>query len=243
MTSFFSHQRPKILCLYFFRLRRESVIIERIPVGPFQMNSYIVGCKKTGEGIYIDPGAEVDRVISLAKEKNLRLTRIIGTHAHIDHAGAVSEAKQKLGIPYLLHKAELHNLQSMPDVAKGYGFPEPAVPEVDAFLVPGETLSVGKITFEIRLTDGHAPGNITLYWPGTGGGGHAIVGDALFAGSIGRTDLYMGSIQTLLNVIQTQLLTLPPDTVVYPGHGPETTIGHEKATNPFCQPDVENLPQ
>lgn len=219
------------------------MIVERIPVGPFQMNSYIVGCEKTGEGIYIDPGAEVNRVIGVAMGKNLRLTRIIGTHAHIDHAEGVAEAKKKLGIPYLLHEAELHNLQSMPDVAKGYGFPEPEVPEIDAFLVPGETLAVGEITFEIRLTNGHAPGNITLYWPGTGEGGHAFVGDTLFAGSIGRTDLYMGSIQTLLSVIQTQLLTLPPDTVVYPGHGPETTIGHEKATNPFCQPGAENLLQ
>lgn len=219
------------------------MIIERIPVGSFQMNSYIVGCEKTGEGIYIDPGAEVNRVIDAAREKNLRLTRLIGTHAHIDHAEGVAEAKQKLGIPYLLHEAELHNLQSMPYIAKGYGFPEPEVPEIDAFLVPGENLVVGEITYEIRLTDGHAPGNVTLYWPGAGEGGHVIVGDSLFAGSIGRTDLYMGNLQTLLNVIQTQLLTLPPNTVVYPGHGPETTIGHEKATNPFCQPGAENLLQ
>ncbi|MBT3351968.1 MAG: MBL fold metallo-hydrolase [Nitrospinaceae bacterium] len=216
------------------------MIIERIPVGSFQMNSYIVGCEKTGEGIYIDPGAEVDRVIAFAKEKNLRLSRLIGTHAHIDHAEGVAEAKQKLDIPFLLHEAELFNLQSMPDVAKGYGFPVPDVPDIDDFLIPGEFLEVGDISFEIRLTDGHAPGNISLYWPGTGEGGHVIVGDSLFAGSIGRTDLYMGSVKTLLSAIHTQLLTLPPDTVVYPGHGPETTIGHEKATNPFCQPGAES---
>ncbi len=218
------------------------MIIERLAVGQFQMNSYIVGCEKTGEGIYIDPGAEVDRVIEAAREKDIRLIRLVGTHAHLDHAEGVAETKEKLGLPYFLHEAELHNLQNMPATARGYGFPEPEVPEVDGFLTPGETLTVGQIIFEIRLTDGHAPGNITLYCPGDGNGsGHAIVGDALFAGSIGRTDLYMGNAKTLLDSIRTQLLSLPADTVVYPGHGPETTIGREKDTNPFCQEGAENL--
>ena len=220
------------------------MIIERLAVGPFQMNSYIVGCEKTGEGIYVDPGAEVGRVIEAARAAGLRLTRLVGTHAHLDHAEGVAEAKEKLGLPYLLHEAELHNLRSMPAVAQGYGFPKPEVPEMDGLLTPGESLTVGEITFEIRLTDGHAPGNITLYWPGgENGTGHAIVGDTLFAGSIGRTDLYMGSAKTLLNSIRTQLLALPADTVVYPGHGPATTIGREKETNPFCQEDAENFLQ
>ena len=128
----------------------------------------------------------------------------------------------------------------MPRAAGAYGFPPPPVPEVDGFLRPGETLSVGELSFEIRLTDGHAPGNVTFYRPGNDGeAGHAIVGDTLFAGSIGRTDLYMGSAETLLKSIRDQLLTLPPETVVHPGHGPETTIGREAAANPFCQPGAE----
>ena len=134
----------------------------------------------------------------------------------------------------------MFNLQNMPNAARAYGFPEPPVPEVDGFLIPGETLDVGLLKFEIRLTDGHAPGNITLYSPGEGDApGHAFVGDALFAGSIGRTDLYMGSAETLLRSIRTQLLTLPPGTIVHPGHGPETTIGQEAKMNPYCQPGAE----
>ncbi|MEE9274853.1 MAG: MBL fold metallo-hydrolase [bacterium] len=216
------------------------MIVERIPVGSFQMNSYIVGCPDEKEALYVDPGAEVDRVIARIGELGLRVVKIVGTHAHLDHAEGVAEAKEKLGVPYLLHEAELHNLENMPNAARGYGFPEPPVPEVDGYLVPGETLSVGRLSFEIRLTDGHAPGNVTLYHAGNGEApGAAIVGDALFAGSIGRTDLYMGSAETLLESIRTQLLTLPPETVVLPGHGPETTIGQEKATNPYCQPGAE----
>ncbi len=216
------------------------MIIEQIPVGAFQMNSYIVGCEETKEAIYIDPGAEVDRVIDTARGLGLEFTQIIGTHAHLDHAEGAQEAKEKLGIPYRIHEAEMYNLQHMPDAARMYGFPEPPVPGVDGFLVPGETLTVGHLTFEIRLTDGHAPGNITLYQPSVGEEpGHAIVGDALFAGSIGRTDLYKGDASTLLEAIRTQLLTLPSDTVVHPGHGPETTIGREAETNPYCQPGAE----
>lgn len=218
------------------------MIIEQIPVGSFQMNSYIVGCEETMEAIYIDPGAEVDRVIGIAKRLGLNLTQIIGTHAHLDHAEGVQEAKDKLGLSYRIHEAEMYNLKRMPDAARMYGFSEPPVPEVDGFLVPGETLTAGNLAFEIRLTDGHAPGNITLYRPGSNGEpGHAIVGDALFAGSVGRTDLYKGDAQTLLHAIRTQLLTLPPDTVVHPGHGPETTIGREVETNPFLQPGAENF--
>ena len=128
------------------RVPRKDVflILERIPVGPFQMNSYVVGCVETNEGAYVDPGAEVERVIAAARDRGLNLTKIIGTHAHLDHAEGVAEAKEKLSIPYWLHEAELFNLQNIPNAARGYGFPEPPVPEVDAHLVPGETISVGK---------------------------------------------------------------------------------------------------
>lgn len=218
------------------------MIVERIPVGPFQMNSYIVGCAERREGIYIDPGAEVERVIEAARRLGLRIARLVGTHAHLDHAEGVAEAKERLGAPYWLHEAELANLRSMPAAARAYGFPAPPVPEVDGFLVPGEPLEVGGLRFEIRLTDGHAPGNVTLYRAGEGAEpGHAFVGDALFAGAAGRTDLYMGDAKTLLRSIRTQLLTLPPETIVHPGHGPETTIGREAAANPFCQPGAERF--
>ena len=218
------------------------MILERIPVGPFQMNSYLIGCEETGAGAYVDPGAEVERVIARARERGLTLAMLIGTHAHLDHAEGVWEAKERLGIPYWLHEAELFNLRNMPNAARAYGFPEPRVPEVDAHLVAGDALRVGSLEFGIRLTDGHAPGNVTLYRPGDDAEpGHAIVGDALFAGSVGRTDLYRGDAAVLLHSIRTQLLTLPPETIVHPGHGPETTIGHEKAANPFCRPGAEQF--
>ena len=218
------------------------MIIERLPVGPFQMNSYLVGCEETMEAAYVDPGAEVGRVLAAARGRGLRVSKLVGTHAHLDHAEGAAEAKRRLGVPYLLHEAELFNLRNMPNAARAYGFPAPEVPEVDAWLVPGETLEVGSLAFEIRLTDGHAPGNVTLYRPaGDGEPGRAIVGDALFAGSIGRTDLHMGDARTLLRSVRERLLTLPEETVVHPGHGPETTIGREKATNPFCRPGAESL--
>jgi len=218
------------------------VIVERIPVGPFQMNSYLVGCGERREALYLDPGAEVDAVIAEARRLGLAIVRLVGTHAHLDHAEGVAEAKAKLGVPYWLHEAELFNLRRMPEAARMYGFPPPEVPEVDGYLLPGGTVEVGTLRFEVRLTDGHAPGNVTLYRPGADGEpGHAFVGDALFAGSVGRTDLYMGDAAALLRSIRTQLLTLPPDTVVHPGHGPETTIGREMAANPFCQPGAEAL--
>ena len=206
------------------------------------MNTYLIGCEETREAAYVDPGAEVARVLEAAQAHDLKITTLLGTHAHLDHAEGVAEAKERLGVPYLLHEAELFNLRNMPAAARAYGFPEPRVPEVDGQLVPGETLTVGNLAFAIMLTDGHAPGNVTLYRAGAEGApGHAIVGDALFAGSVGRTDLYMGDAATLLESIRTRLLTLPPETIVHPGHGPETTIGHEASTNPFCQPGAEQF--
>jgi len=206
------------------------------------MNSYIIGCSETGDGIYVDPGASVGHVIETAERIGVRLIKLVGTHAHLDHAEGVAEVKERLNLPYWLHKDELYNLQNMPAIARGYGLTVPEVPVVDEFLVPGEFFKVGKLTFDIRLTDGHAPGNITLYRPGNNGkAGHAFVGDTLFAGSIGRTDLYMGNTKKLLYSVRTQLLTLPPDTLVFPGHGNETTIGDEIVSNPFCQPGAENL--
>ncbi|MBI3128088.1 MAG: MBL fold metallo-hydrolase [Candidatus Tectomicrobia bacterium] len=218
------------------------MIVERIPVGAFQMNSYLAGSEKTREAVYIDPGAEVDRVLAEAERLGLSIVLLAGTHAHIDHAEGAAEARRRLGVPYWLHEAELPNLRRMPEVARMYGFEPPEVPEVDGFLVPGEALEAGGLRFEIRLTDGHAPGNVTLYRAAAEGEpGRAFVGDALFAGSVGRTDLFMGDARTLLRSIRTQLLTLPPDTIVHPGHGPDTTVGREKAANPFCQPGAERL--
>ena len=208
--------------------------IDCIVVGPFQVNSYLVGCTETMQGIYIDPGSEIDNVIRIAEEKKISIQKIIGTHAHIDHAEGVFKVKKEMNVPYWLHREELMNLEAMPETARGYGLPIPEVPEVDHFLIPNEKIEVGNLNFKILLTNGHSPGNITLYIQDEKANKYyAFVGDSLFAGSIGRTDLPGGDLSTLLDSIRSQLFTLPPNTIVYPGHGPSTTIEFEIKNNPF----------
>tara|TARA_Y100000588_G_scaffold391847_1_gene501728 strand:+ start:1961 stop:2530 length:570 start_codon:yes stop_codon:yes gene_type:complete len=186
------------------------------------------------KGIYIDPGSDINEVLKIAEKKQISIEKIIGTHAHIDHAEGVYKVKKTINVPYWLHEKELKNLKSMPEIANGYGLPIPEVPEVDNFLIPNQNIKVGNLDFKILLTDGHSPGNITLYTlDKQTNKNHAIVGDSLFAGSIGRTDLPGGNLPTLLESIRSRLFTLPPDTIIYPGHGPSTTIEIEKNNNPF----------
>tara|TARA_A100001037_G_C15154225_1_gene642776 strand:+ start:4432 stop:5001 length:570 start_codon:yes stop_codon:yes gene_type:complete len=186
------------------------------------------------KGIYIDPGSDINEVLKIAEKKQISIEKIIGTHAHIDHAEGVYKVKKTINVPYWLHEKELKNLESMPEIANGYGLPIPEVPEVDNFLIPNQNIKVGNLDFKILLTDGHSPGNITLYTlDKQTNKNHAIVGDSLFAGSIGRTDLPGGNLPTLLESIRSRLFTLPPDTIIYPGHGPSTTIEIETNNNPF----------
>ncbi len=208
--------------------------IDCVTVGPFQVNSYLVTCTETMKGIYIDPGSDINEVLKIAEKKQISIEKIIGTHAHIDHAEGVYKVKKTINVPYWLHEKELKNLESMPEIANGYGLPIPEVPEVDNFLIPNQNIKVGNLDFKILLTDGHSPGNITLYTlDKQTNKNHAIVGDSLFAGSIGRTDLPGGNLPTLLESIRSRLFTLPPDTIIYPGHGPSTTIEIETNNNPF----------
>ncbi|MBE17398.1 MAG: MBL fold metallo-hydrolase [Nitrospinae bacterium] len=205
-----------------------------VTVGPFQVNSYLVTCTETMKGIYIDPGSDINEVLKIAEKRQISIEKIIGTHAHIDHAEGVYKVKEAINIPYWLHEKEVKNLESMPEIANGYGLPIPKVPEVDDFLIPNQKIKVGNLDFKILLTDGHSPGNITLYTTDKETEkNHAIVGDSLFAGSIGRTDLPGGDLSTLLASIRSQLFTLPPDTIIYSGHGPSTTIEIEIKNNPF----------
>ena len=208
--------------------------IDCVTVGPFQVNSYLVTCTETMKGIYIDPGSDINEVLKIAEKRQISIEKIIGTHAHIDHAEGVYKVKEAINIPYWLHEKEVKNLESMPEIANGYGLPIPKVPEVDDFLIPNQKIKVGNIDFKILLTDGHSPGNINLYtMDKETKKNHAIVGDSLFAGSIGRTDLPGGDLSTLLASIRSQLFTLPPDTIIYSGHGPSTTIEIEIKNNPF----------
>ncbi|MBX7153191.1 MBL fold metallo-hydrolase [bacterium] len=210
------------------------MILKTLTVGPFQENCYIFGDTATKTGAIIDPGDEADWIIETAQQTGLQFKFILNTHAHIDHIGAVQAVKDALKIPFYLHKSELPVLQHAPQSAAMFGIRLNAVPEVDVFYDTNLPITLGQLSVNLFFTPGHSPGSVSLYLPS-----EKIVfgGDVLFNGSIGRTDLPGGNFDTLIHSIKTHLFTLPDDVIVYPGHGPETTIGYEKKYNPFCGDD------
>jgi glyoxylase-like metal-dependent hydrolase (beta-lactamase superfamily II) len=197
--------------------------------GVFAENCYIVADRSAGRAVLVDPGEAVDLFLARLRTENLQLSAIWLTHAHLDHVLGVAEVKQRTGVPVWLHPDDRPLYDHTPAQARALlGVELDPPPAPDRLIVPGDPLTVGTCAFEVRHVPGHSPGSVALV-----GEGVALVGDVLFAGSVGRTDLPGGDTATLLDSIRTQLLTLPDDTVVYPGHGPETTIGRERATNPF----------
>lgn len=206
------------------------MIIKRMVVSPFETNCYIIGCEETKKAAVIDPGDSVDSVIEAAETEGLTIEKIINTHAHIDHAAGVQEMKKALNIPFLLHKDDEELLPLMPDTGLMYGMHVTEVPSVDEYISHGDIVEIGSLKLEVLHTPGHTRGGCSLKV-----GSHLFAGDTLFAGSIGRTDLPGGSYETLINSIKSLLLPLDEDTKVYSGHGPDTTIGIEKRTNPFLR--------
>lgn len=194
------------------------------PLTPFYTNSYVL--KDNGEAIIVDPGEASPRLLRSVEDS--KVTLIVNTHCHCDHAGGNAGVKAATGAPLAIHREELPLLESLPQQGLMFGVPFPPSPPPDRFLKEGEEIQVGNVTLRVLHTPGHSPGHIALAGPG-----FVVAGDVLFAGSIGRTDLPGGSYPQLLASIRTKLLTLPDDTVVYSGHGPETTIGEERASNPF----------
>lgn len=194
------------------------------PVTPFFTNCYVV--KDAGEAIVIDPGEATPEL--KASVIDSKVTMIFNTHCHCDHSGGNAEMVALTGAPLVCHEKDLPLLQSLPEQGRMFGVPFPASPIPERFVVHGDVVEVGATRFEVRHTPGHSPGHVVLVADGV-----AIVGDVLFAGSIGRTDLPGGSMAQLINSIKTQLLTLPDATRVYSGHGPATTIGEERMSNPF----------
>ncbi len=203
-------------------------------VGPFAENSYFVADMDSKEAIAIDPGDEAPRLLEIIERHQLNVRYILNTHAHIDHVGAVEAIKKATGAPFYLHETEMPLLESLPMQAAMFGLTAPVVPEVDKFLVEGDvfTLGEGRIRVEVFDTPGHSPGSVTFRIADT-----LIVGDTLFAGSIGRTDLPGGDYQVLMRSIREGLLVHPDDTVVCPGHGASTTIGEERGSNPVLVGD------
>ena len=210
------------------------MILEGFPVGPVQANCFLFGDDAAGELFVIDPGDEPDRILAALRRYDARVTAIVNTHGHFDHVLAVDAVRQATGAPFWIHEAEREVLSEGPARAKMiFGVDVPPSPVPDRWLKDGERLQVGSLSLLVRHTPGHSPGGVCLL-----GDGLAFVGDTLFGGSIGRTDLPGGSMEVLLDSIARVLLPLSDDTVCYPGHGPETTIGEEKETNPFVVPLV-----
>lgn len=209
------------------------MIHEIIPVGMLACNCSIVGDEATGEAVVIDPGDDVERVQEILARRKLQPRYIVVTHAHIDHVGGIEKLKKATGAPVLMHQSDLPLYQNLVIQAAWLGVRPPGTVEVDQFLRQGDRLRWGGLELEVLHTPGHSPGSVSLHMPGE----HARIfsGDTLFQASIGRTDLWGGSFDQILRSIHETLLRFPDETPVFPGHGPATTIGDERETNPFLQ--------
>ncbi|MFP8782294.1 MBL fold metallo-hydrolase [Planococcus plakortidis] len=207
--------------------------IDRLELGPVQTNCYIVS-GDAKQCLIFDPGEEAGKIQELLKRKQLTPLAILLTHAHFDHIGAVDELREVYGIPVYLHYKERDflGLPNLNGSGKYAALPDYRVAEADKLITEERSLEIGPFKMELYHTPGHSPGSVSFYFPHDR---FAIVGDTLFAGSIGRTDLAEGSEQVLLKSIRESLLTLPDETFLFPGHGPETTPIQEKHHNPFLQ--------
>jgi hydroxyacylglutathione hydrolase len=207
-----------------------KMIIHPMAVGPLQANCYIVGCPDTRQAVVIDPGGDGDRILAAIEAERLTVTGIVNTHGHFDHVGANKHIKSATGVDLMIHRLDAPMLKHMAQTAAAWGLRADESPEPDRLLEDGDTVMCGNIEFNVMHTPGHSPGGISLYADNA-----VFVGDSLFAGSIGRTDLPGGSYDTLIQSIQTRLFSLPDGVVVYAGHMDTSTIGREKRTNPFCR--------
>ncbi|HKE89015.1 MAG TPA: MBL fold metallo-hydrolase [Gemmatimonadales bacterium] len=203
--------------------------IIQIPNGVFVENCYLVVDDAAGECAIVDPGEEAGLILHKVAETGARPVAIWITHAHIDHVLGVARIHAETGAPIYLHPADRPLYDHVPEQAAAFGLaPVPHLPPPDRSWSPGESIRVGSLAFDVRHTPGHSPGSVSLV-----GEGVVFSGDVLFQGSIGRTDLPGGDLETLLGSIERELLVLPDSTIVYSGHGPRTTIGVERGANPF----------
>jgi hydroxyacylglutathione hydrolase len=209
------------------------MIVKMLVVGPLASNCYIVGSSSIKEGMIIDPGAEAGTILRTVQQMGLSISLIVVTHAHIDHIDALSAVKERTNAQFAIHEAEKELLSTPPpmSVVASLGLsPFKSAPQPDRLLKDGDRIDVGDLHFEVLHTPGHSPGGICL-------SGHGVVfsGDTLFNFGIGRTDFPGGSHERLMKSIREKLMVLPDETIVYPGHGPSTTVGDERRGNPFLQ--------
>jgi glyoxylase-like metal-dependent hydrolase (beta-lactamase superfamily II) len=206
------------------------MIHEILPVGPLQCNCSIIGDEASREAMVIDPGDDIDDVLALIRKHNLQVKQIVITHAHIDHVGGAMKLRAATSAPILLNQNDYALLKMLDVQAAWLGMATPGKVEIDHSITTGEELSAGSHRAQVLHTPGHTEGSICLYLAADK---KLIAGDTLFAGSIGRTDLPGGSMQKIMRSLHNTVLALPDETVVVPGHGPLTTIGEERESNPF----------
>ncbi len=203
------------------------MIVETITVGAFQENCYLLVDDRAHRAVIVDPGSEGERLVDAVESSGATLDAIWITHAHVDHVGAIASIKKKWDVPIFLHPADRRLYEAAGRQAQVYGVPFEEPPPPDREFADGQNVKVGDVEMTVMHAPGHAPGHVVIH-----GDGIALVGDCLFAGSIGRTDLPFSNPPQLAATLE-KLAALPSDTVVYPGHGVETTIGEEKVSNPF----------
>jgi hydroxyacylglutathione hydrolase len=203
--------------------------IENIVVGPLQVNCYIVYDEDSLEALVVDPGDEAEKIIRLIEAGRLKVSNIVCTHAHFDHIGAVRRLKEKTGSQVIIQKEDFEIYMRADEQAVSWGFQIEQPPEPDIYVVDGDEVGVGRSRFKVLHTPGHSPGGICLY-----GEGVIFTGDTIFAGSVGRTDFYGGSIAELKKSFS-KIISLPPETRIFSGHGPLTTVKKEKEYNFFVQ--------
>jgi len=209
------------------------MIAEIMTVGPLQVNATLIGCEETKIAMITDPGGDVNDILARLSHHGLKLEIIALTHAHADHVGGVATLKEKTQASIYLHSADQSIYDSATAIGRMFGFSVSKLPPVDQYIQEGDVFSVGKIAVKVIETPGHTPGGVTFHLKAGPDKDILIAGDTLFLGSIGRTDLPGGNFNDLMASIKNKIFQYPDETVVITGHGPMTSVGREKATNPF----------
>jgi len=207
----------------------ENLLLTTVVVGPLQVNCYLLACPQSLAALVIDPGADGERILAAVQANGWQIDKIVNTHGHFDHVGGNRALVAASGAPLLMHADDLPLLERAQTHARTYGLETETSPVPDQFLQDGDEITCGTLRCRVIHLPGHSPGGIALHC-----GGHLFVGDVLFAGSVGRTDLPGGDHRQLIEGIRSKLWSLPGETVVHPGHGPDTTIAREMRSNPFA---------
>lgn len=207
-----------------------ALSVSHVVTGPFQENSYVLACTETREGILVDPGAEAERIAALVEEEGVRPIAIWATHAHLDHVGAMAELQERYGIPAWVPEGDRDWIEALAQQAQMFGLPPPRQPRVDGPVVDGAEIAFGHVRGRVIATPGHTQGGSCFWFANDG---VLITGDTLFVGSIGRTDLPGGDLETLKASIRGRLFALPDEVRFHPGHGEAGRLGDEKRLNPF----------